>query len=72
VSGSNVIVRDGGIDGLVVRLAGRAFGEVHVDPGPRQVIAGAASGFRRGPGGGQSGHFGAEFYAAFQEPSEAP
>ncbi len=29
--GSNLIVRDGGVPGLVVRLGGRAFGEVTVD-----------------------------------------
>ena len=40
--GSNVIIRDGGIDGLVVRLAGRAFGEVAIDADTLQVIAGAA------------------------------
>jgi UDP-N-acetylmuramate dehydrogenase len=62
--GSNVIVRDGGIDGLVVRLAGRAFGEVHVDPGPRQVIAGAAvldSAVARAAA--KAGISGLEFYA---------
>ncbi len=29
--GSNVIIRDGGIDGVVIRLAGRAFAEITVD-----------------------------------------
>lgn len=29
--GSNVIIRDGGIDGVVIRLAGRAFAEISVD-----------------------------------------
>jgi UDP-N-acetylmuramate dehydrogenase len=29
--GSNVIVRDGGIEGVVIRLAGKAFAEIHVD-----------------------------------------
>ena len=28
--GSNVIVRDGGIEGIVIRLAGRAFGEIEI------------------------------------------
>ena len=41
--GSNLIVRDGGIDGLVVRLAGKAFADVTIDRGSSQVIAGAAA-----------------------------
>lgn len=38
--GSNLIVRDGGVPGVVVRL-GRGFGEVKIEPGAR-VRAGAA------------------------------
>ena len=38
--GSNVIVRDGGIEGVVVRLAGRAFAEIQIDPEKNWVIAG--------------------------------
>lgn len=41
--GSNVIVRDGGIDGVVVRLAGRAWGEIHIDAAKNWVIAGAGA-----------------------------
>lgn len=40
--GSNMIVRDGGVPGLVVRLAGRAFGEIEILEGDR-VRAGAAA-----------------------------
>lgn len=40
--GSNLIVRDGGIPGLVIRLAGKAFGEIVVEPGDR-LRAGAAT-----------------------------
>ena len=40
-AGSNVIVRDGGVRGLVVRLAGRGFGEVFADEEEGQLIAGA-------------------------------
>jgi UDP-N-acetylmuramate dehydrogenase len=39
--GSNMIVRDGGVPGVVIRLAGRAFGEVEILEGHR-VRAGAA------------------------------
>ncbi|HEY3812232.1 MAG TPA: UDP-N-acetylmuramate dehydrogenase [Caulobacteraceae bacterium] len=41
--GSNTIVRDGGVDGVVVRLAGRAFGQVTADAETRRVTAGAAA-----------------------------
>ena len=41
--GSNVIVRDGGVEGVVIRLAGRAFGEIHIEAVEHQVIAGAGA-----------------------------
>jgi UDP-N-acetylmuramate dehydrogenase len=40
--GSNLIVRDGGVRGVVVRLGGRAFGAIETTPDLR-VIAGAAA-----------------------------
>jgi UDP-N-acetylmuramate dehydrogenase len=40
--GSNLIVRDGGIPGLVIRLGGRAFGAVAIAD-DRRVVAGAAA-----------------------------
>ena len=40
--GSNLIVRDGGIPGLVIRLGGRAFGAVEIADNCR-VVAGAAA-----------------------------
>jgi UDP-N-acetylmuramate dehydrogenase len=40
--GSNVIVRDGGVEGLVVRLAGHGFGEIQIEPEESRVAAGAA------------------------------
>jgi UDP-N-acetylmuramate dehydrogenase len=40
--GSNLIIRDGGVDGLVVRLGGRAFNAIDVMDDYR-VIAGAAA-----------------------------
>ena len=39
--GSNSLVRDGGIDGVVIRL-GRAFGEIEVDPETHTVHTGTA------------------------------
>jgi UDP-N-acetylmuramate dehydrogenase len=41
--GSNLIVRDGGMAGVVIRLAGRAFGKVVIDAEKNQVIADAGA-----------------------------
>ncbi len=41
--GSNVIVRDGGVPGVVIRLAGRAFAGVQVDAEAGRVVAGAGA-----------------------------
>ncbi len=62
--GSNVIVRDGGVEGLVIRLAGRAFGEIAIEPEDNRVIAGAAvldSALARAAAGAGIG--GLEFFA---------
>jgi UDP-N-acetylmuramate dehydrogenase len=40
--GSNLIVRDGGVAGLVIRLGGRAFGAIEIVDGCR-LVAGAAA-----------------------------
>jgi UDP-N-acetylmuramate dehydrogenase len=37
--GSNVIVRDGGIAGVVVRLAGRGFADIHIEAADACVVA---------------------------------
>src|SRR5258708_18314347 len=39
--GSNVIVRDGGVKGVSIRLAGRAFAVIDVDPQAQTIEAGA-------------------------------
>jgi UDP-N-acetylmuramate dehydrogenase len=41
--GSNVIVRDGGVEGIVIRLAGRAFAGIHVDSEACTITAGAGA-----------------------------
>jgi UDP-N-acetylmuramate dehydrogenase len=41
--GSNVIVRDGGVDGVVVRLAGRQFAHISADTESGHVTAGAGA-----------------------------
>jgi UDP-N-acetylmuramate dehydrogenase len=40
--GSNLIVRDGGVEGVVIRLGGKAFGDITVEPGHR-LRAGACA-----------------------------
>jgi UDP-N-acetylmuramate dehydrogenase len=40
--GSNLIVRDGGVAGVVIRLGGRAFGAIEIMEGSR-LVAGAAA-----------------------------
>ena len=40
--GSNLIIRDGGVKGAVIRLGGKAFGEIAARP-DRRVVAGAAA-----------------------------
>jgi UDP-N-acetylmuramate dehydrogenase len=40
--GSNLIVRDGGIPGLIIRLSGRAFGAVEIGDDCRLVVGAAA------------------------------
>jgi UDP-N-acetylmuramate dehydrogenase len=62
--GSNVIVRDGGIDGVVVRLGGPAFREIEIEPEESRVVAGAAvldGGLARAAA--SAGVGGLEFYA---------
>lgn len=41
--GSNVIIRDGGVRGAVIRLAGRNFAGVEADPATRRIVAGSAA-----------------------------
>jgi UDP-N-acetylmuramate dehydrogenase len=62
--GSNVIIRDGGVPGLVVRLGGRAFGEIAIEPEASRLAAGAAvldAALARAAAGAGIG--GLEFYA---------
>lgn len=60
--GSNVIVRDGGVEGVVIRLAGRAFGSVAVE-GTRVVAGAAALDSMVARAAARAGVAGLEFYA---------
>jgi UDP-N-acetylmuramate dehydrogenase len=60
--GSNVIVRDGGLDGVVIRLAGRAFAEI-APLGEARIKAGAgALDSMLAKGAAKAGIGGLEFY----------
>ena len=41
--GSNLIIRDGGVEGIVIRLAGRAFAQIHIDRERSRVVAGSGA-----------------------------
>jgi UDP-N-acetylmuramate dehydrogenase len=62
--GSNVIVRDGGIAGVVVRLAGRAFAQIDLDAHEHRVVAGpGALDAAVARAAARAGLAGLEFYA---------
>ncbi|MFI4933307.1 MAG: UDP-N-acetylmuramate dehydrogenase [Caulobacterales bacterium] len=62
--GSNVIIRDGGVEGVVIRLAGRSFGEVNVEADEARVIAGpGALDAQVARAAANAGVAGLEFYA---------
>jgi UDP-N-acetylmuramate dehydrogenase len=62
--GSNVIVRDGGIEGVVIRLAGRAFAQIEIDADEPKVIAGpGALDAAVARAAARAGIAGLEFYA---------
>ena len=60
--GSNLIVRDGGIAGVVVRLGGKAFGAVEATTDSRIVAGAAAPDMRVARGAAEAGVAGLEFY----------
>ena len=61
--GSNVIVRDGGVPGVVIRLAGRAFGRVEVLEGCRIAAGVGALDAQVARAAAKAGIAGLEFYA---------
>ena len=44
--GSNLIVRDGGVAGVVIRLSAKGFGEIAVEDGHRLRVGAAAPDFK--------------------------
>jgi UDP-N-acetylmuramate dehydrogenase len=61
--GSNVIIRDGGVEGVVIRLAGRAFGSVEALEGDRVRAGAAALDAQVARAAAKAGIAGLEFYA---------
>ena len=61
--GSNVIVRDGGVPGVVIRLAGRAFGTIEAGEGQRITAGVAALDAQVARAAARAGIAGLEFYA---------
>lgn len=62
--GSNVIVRDGGVEGVVIRLAGRQFAQIAVEPESQRIIVGAgALDGMAAKAAAKAGLAGLEFYA---------
>lgn len=62
--GSNVIIRDGGVEGLVIRLAGRAFADIQVDRDKNWLIVGpGALDSQVARAAANAGLAGLEFYA---------
>lgn len=60
--GSNMIVRDGGVPGVVVRLAGRAFGEVEVLEGHRLRVGAAVPDMKAARAAAEAGIDGLAFF----------
>jgi UDP-N-acetylmuramate dehydrogenase len=62
--GSNVIIRDGGVRGAVIRLAGRGFAAVEADPQTQRIVAGSAAlDAQVARAAAKAGIAGLEFYA---------
>lgn len=59
---SNMIVRDGGIEGVVIRLGARAFGGIEILPGQRVLAGTAAPDMRVAKAAGEAGIAGLAFY----------
>jgi UDP-N-acetylmuramate dehydrogenase len=60
--GSNLLVRDGGIPGVVIRLGGRGFGKVEAEDGHRIRSGAAVPDMRLAQGAAKAGISGLAFY----------
>ena len=60
--GSNLLVRDGGIPGVVIRLGGRGFGKIEAEDGTRIRAGAAVPDMRLAQGAAKAGISGLAFY----------
>jgi UDP-N-acetylmuramate dehydrogenase len=60
--GSNLIVRDGGVLGVVIRLGGKAFGEISAEPGHRLRAGACAPDMRVARAAAEAGIDGLAFF----------
>jgi UDP-N-acetylmuramate dehydrogenase len=60
--GSNLIVRDGGVPGVVIRLSARGFGEIVVEDGHRLRVGAAAPDVKAARAAADAGLAGLAFY----------
>jgi UDP-N-acetylmuramate dehydrogenase len=60
--GSNLLVRDGGIPGVVIRLGGRVFGKIEPEDGHRIRVGAAVPDMRLAQGAAKAGVAGLAFY----------
>jgi UDP-N-acetylmuramate dehydrogenase len=60
--GSNLLVRDGGIPGVVIRLGGRGFGKIEPEDGHRIRVGTAVPDMRLAQGAAKAGISGLAFY----------
>ena len=60
--GSNLLVRDGGIPGVVIRLGGRGFGRIEAEGGHRIRVGAAVPDMRLAQGAAKLGISGLAFY----------
>ena len=60
--GSNMLIRDGGMAGVVLRLGGKAFGEVVVEKGARLRVGAAVPDMRLAKAAGEAGIAGLAFF----------
>ncbi len=70
--GSNLIVRDGGIPGVVIRLTGRAFGEVEVLDGHRLRVGTATPDMKLARAAADAGIDGLAFFRGIPGAVGAP
>lgn len=60
--GSNLLIRDGGLDGVVIRLAGRAFGQIEVLDGHRLRVGTSLPDVKVATAAAEAGIDGLTFY----------